>query len=447
MYSENFKKILDRAKETYSVNYDKYPLYNVKRGLRNEDGTGVLAGLTSIGEVRGYIIDDGERVPVEGHLSYRGVDIYKIVDACSKEKRFGYEEVAFLLLFGFLPTAETLEHFKETLGHLRNLPGSFTEDMIMKAPSKNIMNKLASAVLSMYSYDENPDSTEIGNLIRQSLEIIGKLPTIMCYAYQTKRHYYDHASFILHSPREDYSTAENILHMIRPDNKFSRFEAEVLDLMLMLHAEHGGGNNSAFVCRATSSTGTDTYSSIAAAIGSLKGPKHGGANAKVTSMMNNIECNISDWNDDDEIKAYLKKIIQGEANDGSGLVYGMGHAIYTVSDPRAVILKEKAESLAVSKGYMKEFNLYKTVERLTPEVFREVKGINKAMCANVDMYSGLVYKMLDIPQDLFTPLFAVARSAGWCAHRIEEISNNKIIRPAYKNISHNVEYVPMSERK
>ena len=275
MYSENFKKILDRAKKTYSVNYDKYPLYNVKRGLRNEDGTGVLVGLTSIGEVRGYIIDDGERVPVEGHLSYRGVDIYKIVEACSKEKRFGYEEVTFLLLFGFLPTAEMLEHFKEALGHLRNLPGSFTEDMIMKAPSKNIMNKLASAVLSMYSYDEDPDSTEIGNLIRQSLEIIGKLPTMMCYAYQTKRHYYDHASFILHSPREDYSTAENILHMIRPDNKFSRFEAEVLDLMLMLHTEHGGGNNSAFVCRATSSTGTDTYSSIAAAIGSLKGPKHG----------------------------------------------------------------------------------------------------------------------------------------------------------------------------
>ncbi len=447
MYSENLKKILDKAKKAYSVDYEKYSLYNVKRGLRNEDGTGVLAGLTSIGEVRGYIIDDGERVPVEGHLSYRGVDIYKIVEACSKEKRFGYEEVAFLLLFGFLPTAEMLEHFKEVLGHLRNLPGSFTEDMIMKAPSKNIMNKLASAVLSMYSYDENADSTEIGNLIRQSLEIIGKLPTIMCYAYQTKRHYYDHASFILHSPREDYSTAENILHMIRPDNKFSRFEAEVLDLMLMLHAEHGGGNNSAFVCRATSSTGTDTYSSIAAAIGSLKGPKHGGANAKVTSMMNNIECNISDWSDDDEIKAYLKKIIQGEANDGSGLVYGMGHAIYTVSDPRAVILKAKAESLAAAKGYLKEFNLYKAIERLTPEVFREVKGINKAMCANVDMYSGLVYKMLDIPQDLFTPLFAVARTAGWCAHRIEEISNNKIIRPAYKNISHNVEYIPMSERK
>jgi citrate synthase len=235
--------------------------------------------------------------------------------------------------------------------------------------------------------------------------------------------------------------------MLRPDNKFSRFEAEVLDLMLVLHAEHGGGNNSAFVCRATSSTGTDTYSSIAAAIGSLKGPKHGGANAKVTSMMNNIECNISDWDDDDEIKAYLTKIIKGEANDGSGLVYGMGHAIYTLSDPRAVILKAKAESLAAAKGYTKEFNLYKAVERLTPEVFHEVKGTTKAICANVDMYSGLVYKMLDIPQDLFTPLFAVARSAGWCAHRIEEINNNKIIRPAYKNISHNVQYVPMSERK
>lgn len=447
MNSEKFNEILSKAKEIYSINYDKYPLYNVKRGLRNDDGTGVLAGLTSIGEVRGYIIDDGERMPVEGHLSYRGVDVYKIVEACAKEKRFGYEEVAFLLLFGFLPTEDMLNRFREILGKLRSLPGSFTEDMIMKAPSKNVMNKLASAVLSMYSYDENPDSTDIGNLIRQSLEIIARLPAIMCYAYQTKRHYYDNASFFLHSPREDYSTAENILHMLRPDNKFSRFEAEVLDLMLVLHAEHGGGNNSAFVCRATSSTGTDTYSSIAAAIGSLKGPKHGGANAKVTSMMNNIECNISDWDDDDEIKAYLTKIIKGEANDGSGLVYGMGHAIYTLSDPRAVILKAKAESLAAAKGYTKEFNLYKAVERLTPEVFHEVKGTTKAICANVDMYSGLVYKMLDIPQDLFTPLFAVARSAGWCAHRIEEINNNKIIRPAYKNISHNVQYVPMSERK
>ncbi len=446
MVNEKIGGLIQKAKEKYTINYGEYPLYNVKRGLRNEDGTGVLAGLTSIGEVRGYIIDDGDKVPIEGRLRYRGVNVRKIVKACQEENRFGYEEVAFLLLFGFLPDRETLTDFCKLLGELRTLPGSFTEDMIMKAPSKNVMNKLASAVLSMYSYDENPDDTDVENLIRQSLEIMGRLPAIISYAYQTKRHYYDNASFILHSPRPDYSTAENILHMIRPDNKFTRFEAEVLDLMLILHAEHGGGNNSAFVCRATSSTGTDTYSAIAAAIGSLKGPKHGGANAKVMAMMDDIKENVSDWTDDNEIKAYLARIIRKEVGDKSGLVYGMGHAVYSLSDPRAVLLKKKAEELAEAKGNLKEFKLFDAIERLTPEVFNEVKGGNKVICANVDLYSGFVYDMLGIPDDLITPLFAVARCVGWCAHRIEEMSNNKIIRPAYKSICHKSDYIPMDER-
>ncbi|MDP4118469.1 MAG: citrate/2-methylcitrate synthase [Bacillota bacterium] len=447
MMTENIEKIISEAKKCYKINYDDYPLYNVKRGLRNEDSTGVLVGLTSVGEVSGYIIADGDKVPIEGRLRYRGVNVRRIVEACQNEKRFGYEEVAFLILFGFLPDRNTLQVFCEKLGKLRSLPESFTEDMIMKAPSRNVMNKLASAVLSMYSYDKDAESMEINNLIRQSLEIIGRLPAMMSYAYQTKRHYYDHASFFLHSPRPDYSTAENILHMIRPDNKFSRFEAEVLDLLLILHAEHGGGNNSTFVCRAASSTGTDTYSAISAAIGSLKGPKHGGANFKVMAMMNDIKENVSDWGDDEEVRAYIKRIINKEVGDKSGLVYGMGHAVYSLSDPRAVMLKKKAEELATEKGCLKEFNLYDAIERLTPEVFCELRGEKKVICANVDMYSGFVYTMLDIPEDLYTPLFAVARCVGWCAHRIEEIvSSNKIMRPAYKSICHKVDYIPMDER-
>ena len=446
LVNEKIEKVIEIAKEKNKINYKDYPLYNVKRGLRNEDGTGVLAGLTSVGEVTGCIIDDGERVPVEGSLRYRGVDVKNIVAACKQESRFGYEETAFLLLFGFLPDKETLDEFCKVLGELRFLPGSFTEDMIMKAPSKNIMNKLASAVLSMYSYDENPDATDVPSLIYQSLNIMAKLPAIISYAYQTKRHYYDKASFILHSPKPEYSTAENILHMIRTDSKFTAFEAEALDLMLILHAEHGGGNNSAFVCRAASSTGTDTYSAIAAAIGALKGPKHGGANAKVASMIEDIKANVSDIGDDEEIAAYLKRIFNKEVGDHSGLVYGMGHAVYSISDPRAQLLKVKAREIAETKGELREFGLYDAIERLTPQIYKEIKGIKKPICANVDLYSGFIYDMLDIPQELYTPLFAVARCVGWCAHRIEEIYNNKIVRPAYKSICHSVDYVPMKDR-
>lgn len=441
-----FENIVEKSKQKNVINYKNYPLYNVKRGLRNEDGTGVLAGLTSIGEVRGYIIDDGERVPVEGSLRYRGVNINDIVEACNKEDRYAYEEAAFLILFGFLPNEEMLREFCKELGNLRNLPITFTEDMIMKAPSKNIMNKLASAILSMYSYDENPDSTDITNLIRQSMDIMAKIPAIISYAYQTKRHYYDHESFILHSPKPEYSTAENILHMIRPDSAFTKDEADALDLMLVLHAEHGGGNNSAFVCRAASSSGTDTYSAIAAAVGSLKGHKHGGANAKVADMIADIKENVKDINDEEELNNYLIRIFKKEVGDKSGLVYGMGHAIYSLSDPRAKLLKAKARELAEKNGRMNEFMLYDAIERLTPPLYKEFKGLTKPICANIDLYSGFVYDILGIPRELYTPLFAVARSVGWCAHRIEEITNNKIIRPAYKNVCHKEEYIPIINR-
>ena len=443
---EKINNIIELSRQKTAINYKDYNIYNLKRGLRNEDGTGVLAGLTSVGEVRGYIIDDGERVPVEGSLRYRGVDIKDIVASCNREARFAYEEAAFLLLFGFLPDSEMLSEFSKVLGELRALPRSFTEDMIMKAPSKNVMNKLASAVLSMYGYDENPDATDIPNLIRQSLDIMAKMPAIISYAYHTKRHYFDNESFILHSPRADYSTAENILHMIRPDSKFTDYEADALDLMLVLHAEHGGGNNSAFVCRAASSSGTDTYSAIAAAVGSLKGPKHGGANAKVTAMIQDIKANVKNINDEDELREYIKRIFRKEVGDRSGLVYGMGHAVYSLSDPRAQLLKVKARELAEMKNAMEEFKLYDLIEKVTPGVFYEMKGLSKPICANVDLYSGFIYEMLGIPQELYTPLFAVARSVGWCAHRIEEISNNKIVRPAYKSVCHHVPYIPMEER-
>ncbi len=442
----SIEKILEKSKEKNSINYKEYPLYNVKRGLRNEDGTGVLAGLTAVGEVKGYIIDDGERVPVEGCLRYRGVDIKDIIESCNREERFAYEEAAFLILFGYLPDAETLSDFCKVLGELRFLPGSFTEDMIMKAPSKNIMNKLASAILSMYSYDENPDSTEFSNLIRQSMDIMAKMPAIISYAYQTKRHYYDKESFILHSPKSEYSTAENILHMIRSDSAFTKDEADALDLMLVLHAEHGGGNNSAFVCRATSSSGTDTYSAIAAAVGSLKGYKHGGANERVSAMIDDIKANVKDYSDEDQLRNYLIRIFNKEVGDRSGLVYGMGHAIYSLSDPRAQLLKAKAKELAEKNGLMKEFMLYDSIERLTPPLYHEIKGLTKPICANIDLYSGFVYDILGIPHELFTPLFAVSRCVGWCAHRIEEVSNNKIVRPAYKSVCHKAKYIPMSER-
>lgn len=425
-----------------------YTKYNVKRGLRNADGTGVLAGLTSIGEVHGYVIDEGSKVPVEGKLRYRGIDIEDIVANCRAEKRFGFEEVAFLLLFGFLPSRNLLEQFKSTIANYRVLPMEFTEDMILKAPSKNIMNKLARSVLALYSYDDNPDDISIPNLIRQSLSLIARFPVLIANSYACKRHCFDNQSLILHNPRSDYSTAENFLHLIRPDNKFTPLEAEILDLTLMLQAEHGGGNNSAFTVHVVSSTETDTYSAIAAAVGSLKGPKHGGANDKMASQIAEIKANLEDWTDKEQIYEYLKKIMRKEAGDGTGLIYGLGHAVYTVSDPRAVILKERAAELAEATGNNDEFALYAAIEELAPLAFKDVKGVDKPMCANVDFYSGFVYRMLGIPQELFTPIFAMARIVGWCSHRIEEITTGgKIIRPAYKSAIKRLKYTPIDQRK
>lgn len=425
-----------------------YSDFNVKRGLRNPDGTGVLAGLTTIGEVHGYVIDEGNKASVEGKLRYRGIDVEDIIANCQKEHRFGFEETTFLLTFGFLPDRKTLEEFSAVLASRRQLPPGFTEDIIFKAPSKDIMNKLARGVLTLYSYDENPDSLSLTNLLRQSFDLIARFPVLVANAYSCKRHYFDGKSLVIHNPRMDGSVAENFLSMVRPNKKFTPLEAEILDLSLILQAEHGGGNNSAFTVRVLSSTGTDTYSAIAAAVGSLKGPKHGGANAKMLAQMEEIKANVKDWNDEAEVLEYLKKILRKEAGDGKGLIYGMGHAVYTISDPRAVILKEKARELAEVTGHQEEFRLHDLVQRLAPQAFREVKGLEKDICANVDFYSGFVYQMMDLPQELYTPLFAMSRIVGWCAHRVEEVmTSSKILRPAYKTIAKRLPYIPIDQRE
>lgn len=440
-------KMINVIESVNVIDPESFNKYNVKKGLRNSDGSGVLVGLTEIGEVHGYVLYEGERKEDEGHLVYRGIDVVELVRGFQQEKRFGFEEVCYLLLFGTLPNKEQLDEFSELLGELRSLPGGFTEDMILKAPSSDIMNKLARSVLVSYSYDDNPDSIEGKNLLRQSIELIARFPTMAAYGFQAKSHYYGRQSLHIHIPRPELSTAENILYMIRPDNKYTHSEAEILDLALVLHAEHGGGNNSTFAARVVSSTETDTYSAIAAAVGSLKGPKHGGANIKAMNMLENIKENVSDWADDDEIKNYLTKMMNKEVFDKAGLIYGLGHAVYTLSDPRTILLKEKAHQLAIEKGREKEFLLYDAVERIGPDVFCEKKGTSKNICANVDLYSGFVYDALGIPTELFTPLFAVARIVGWCAHRIEEVvCNQKIIRPAYKSISKAKKFVPMNER-
>jgi len=433
--------------ENYRIAPEHFNNFNVKRGLRNPDGSGVLAGITRVGSVQGYVMQDGEPLPIPGKLYYRGIDVEEIVESHAQDGSFGFEEVAYLLLLGKLPNYTQLKRFNAVLSAARKLPPGFTEDMIIKAPSANIMNKLARCVLALYSYDPRPDDTSLENVVRQSIELIGRFPTIVADAYAVKRRYFDGESLYLHIPQEDLSVSENFLHMLRHDNSYTPEEARLLDLMMILHAEHGGGNNSAFACRVLSSTGTDTFSAIAAAVGSLKGPKHGGANAKVMEMFYNIRGNVRDLNDEEELAAYLRKIINREANDRTGLIYGMGHAVYTISDPRAILLKKYAHSLAEQKGCLDDFLLMETVERLAPKVFEENKRNGKKICANVDMYSGLVYKMLGIPEELYTPLFAIARIAGWCAHRIEEIfSGGRIMRPAYRCISINVPYVPIDQR-
>ncbi len=426
-----------------------YTKFHVKRGLRRSDGTGVLAGITNICNVHGYVVNEGEMEPIPGELIYRGYNIYDLVHNAEKENRFGYEETAYLLLFGKLPTQDELEGFQHYLSMHRDLPSGFVVDMIMKAPSRNIMNKLARSILALYSYyDAECEDTSLENEMKTAINLLAKLPIIMVNAYQVKRKHFDNQTLFMHPLRHNESTAETILSMLRPDREYTREEAQLLDVMLMLHAEHGGGNNSTFTCRVLSSSGTDAYSAYSSAICSLKGPKHGGANIKVSAMLEDAKASIKHWDNEGEVADYLKKVLRREACDRSGLVYGMGHAVYTLSDPRAVILKKKAFKLAAGKEIEAEFHLLDTIERLTPVLMKEERGIEKTVCANVDMYSGLVYRMLQIPDELYTPLFAVSRMAGWAAHRMEELTTGKrIIRPAYKALPKKQIYIPITERK
>jgi citrate synthase len=424
--------------------YDKY---NVKRGLRNADGSGVLVGLTRVGEVHGYIVIEGENQAVDGQLFYRGINVEEIVVAAAREKRFAFEEVVYLLMFGALPAKAQLEKFCALMGENRKLPMYFRRDHIMKAPSSDIMNKLAQSVLTLYSFDKKAEDRSPENILRQCIELISRFPAIAAYSYMAKKHYLDKDSLIIHEPEPDQNTAETILSLIRADRRFTRLEAETLDLALTLHAEHGGGNNSTFAVHLISSADTDTYSAIAAGVGSLKGYKHGGANAKVSGMMEDVKQHVNKWDDEAEVEAYLEKILKGEAYDRSGLIYGQGHAVYTKSDPRASLLRDKAAQLANEKQSMDEFNLYTLIERLAPSIFKRVKGSDKEICANVDFYSGFVYSMLGIPVELYTPIFAVSRVAGWCAHRMEEaIAGGRIIRPAYKCVQKHIPYTSIAER-
>ncbi len=440
--------LCEQLKKSSAISQEYFERFDVKRGLRNRDGSGVMAGLTKVCSVEGYYIEDGERMPVDGKLTYRGMNVTDIVDGCRKENRFGFEEVVWLLLFGSLPTKEQLERFKGIISASRELPEDFIEDMIMKAPSPNIMNKLQRSVLSLYSYDMNPDDISIENVLRQSIQLIAQLPTIMTYAYQVKRRHYYKKSMYIHPIVPEHSTAETILNTTRSNRQFTDEEAKLLDICLMLHADHGGGNNSAFATRVVTSSGTDTYAAIASGIGSLKGPRHGGANLKVAEMMEFLKSDVKDITNEGQVADFLKRVINKEAGDRSGLVYGMGHAVYTLSDPRQIILKREAAKIVDEKGFGEEFRALELIERLTPEIFAETKGNTKKICANVDLYSGLIYKMLNIPMDLYTPLFAIARVAGWSAHRIEElISGNRVIRPAYKNVGTPKDYIPLSERK
>ena len=432
---------------TADIDPQLYDKFNVKRGLRNADGTGVLVGLTRIGDVHGYIIDEGEKIPLDGKLYYRGIDVEELVRNAGIEGRFGFEETVYLLLFGVLPNKKELEDFCALMGNSRALPKNFAEDSIMKAPSRDVMNKLARSVLTLYSYDDAPENRAPENILRQCLELIARFPTIVAYSYMAKKHYYDHESLIIHMPDAACSSAESLLSLIRPDQHYTSLEAEILDLALILHAEHGGGNNSTFAVHLVSSADTDTFSALSAGLVSLKGYKHGGANIKVMRMMDEIKQNVKRWDSEGEVADYLERILRGEACDGSGLIYGQGHAVYTKSDPRSRLLCAKAALLAEEKMLADEFNLYRLIERLTPEVFRKVKGSDKVICANVDFYSGFVYKMLGIPSDLYTALFAISRVAGWCAHRLEEIiSGGRIIRPAYKCVQKRLEYTPLAGR-
>ncbi len=422
--------------------------YDVKRGLRDLNGKGVLAGLTTISDVRATEIVNGETVPAHGRLFYRGYEVKDLVHGFTSENRFGFEEVTYLLLFNKLPNKKELTDFQELLSSYRTLPTSFVRDIIMKAPSKDMMNTLARSVLTMYSYDERADDTSLPNVLRQCLQLISIFPLLAIYGYQAYSHYHDGNSLYIHQPQPDLSTAENILHILRPDSSYTPLEARILDIALVLHMEHGGGNNSTFTTHVVTSSLTDTYSVIAAAIGSLKGPRHGGANIKVIKMFEDMKSNLDNWEDEEEVGAYLRALLHKEAFDHAGLIYGVGHAVYSKSDPRAVTFKKFVQKLSVEKGLEKEFNLYSLVERLAPEIIAEDRKIYKGVSVNVDFYSGFVYKMLGLPMELYTPIFAMARIVGWSAHRMEELANNgKIIRPAYKPIGYDKKYVEIDERK
>ncbi|OGI07914.1 MAG: citrate synthase [Candidatus Margulisbacteria bacterium GWF2_35_9] len=440
-------KLTELCKMNTGIDSTLYTKYDVKRGLRDINGKGVLAGLTDISEIRSYKEEDGVSKPIDGELFYRGINIIDLVNGCSNENRFGFEEVTYLLLFGELPNKHKLKKFTELLSSYRSLPQSFVRDIIMKAPSTDMMNTLSRGVLTLYAYDQNANDITPENVLRQCLQLIAAFPLISVYGYNAYQHYFNGKSLFIHSPEENLSTAENILHLLRSTGNYTGLEARVLDLALMLHAEHGGGNNSTFTTHVVTSSGTDTYSVIAAALGSLKGPRHGGANIKVVQMFEDMKSVVKDWNDDEEISVYLADLLDKKCFDKSGLIYGMGHAVYSISDPRAIVFRSFVEKLSEEKGLTDEFGLYSKVETLAPIVIAEKRNIYKGVSANVDFYSGFAYHMLGLPLELYTPIFAIARIAGWSAHRLEELINvGKIIRPAYKSISVEKPYIPLIDR-
>ncbi len=445
--TDEIQALADLCLKNSKINPELYTQYSVNRGLRDVNGNGVLTGLTEISEIQAFDLSKGEKIPCEGELYYRGYDVQKLVGGFISEKRFGFEEITYLLIFGALPSQEQLKSFKELLAKYRTLPTSFVRDIIMKAPSADMMNTLARSVLTLHAYDTEANNTELTNVLRQCLLLTAVFPLLSVYGYQSFKHYHEGESFFIHTPKAELSTAENILYMLRPDCKYSEAEARILDVALVLHAEHGGGNNSTFTTHVVTSSGTDTYSAISAALGSLKGPKHGGANIKVVRMFEDMKKSLTDWTDEKQIHDYLLKLLRKEAFDKAGLIYGMGHAIYSLSDPRANIFKEFVQGLSEEKGRTDEFKLYSAVERIAAEVIAEERKIYKGVSANVDFYSGFVYNMLDLPLELYTPIFAIARISGWSAHRLEELINaGKIIRPAYMNVADRQGYVPLNQR-
>lgn len=450
IYSEITPEIIQLAKlneEADMIATELFTKYDVKRGLRDLNGKGVLAGLTRISDVRANRMVDGVQIPIHGDLFYRGYNVKDLVDGFTKDNRFGFEEVTYLLLFDKLPNKKELEDFQNLLAFYRNLPTSFVRDIIMKAPSKDMMNTLARSVLTLYSYDDRADDTSLPNVLRQCLQLISLFPLLSIYGYQAYSYYHDGKSLYIHSPQPELSAAENILHILRPDSSYTPLEARILDIALVLHMEHGGGNNSTFTTHVVTSSLTDTYSVIAAAIGSLKGPRHGGANIKVVQMFEDMKREIYDWTDEEEVSVYLTKLLNKDAFDHAGLIYGVGHAVYSKSDPRAIIFKSFVEKLSEEKGLQREFALYSLVERLAPEIIAKERQIYKGVSINVDFYSGFVYHMLELPMELYPPIFAMARISGWSAHRMEELANNgKIIRPAYKPIGIDHPYMDIASR-